>query len=234
MGGKHVLIACFPKSSSTFLSNAIGHLPNFNNVPLVFRCGRREQELDLFQCASLHDLNYVSQAHIRYSDATGQIMRTFGIFPVVLVRNIYDCVVSLLDHFHNESMESPLAYLPPAILDAPREKQFDAIIDLALPWYANFYACWAEYRGPALRLSYEEVSADSNGVIARILSAIDWRLPAEAVDGAVAEARAAGSRINVGRSGRGAEQLTAKQIARIRELFAPYAQLGGMSELLRA
>jgi len=150
-GGKHVLIACVPKSSSTFLTNAIANLPDFNNVGLGFLYGRREQELCLFRCSLVHDLNYVTQAHVRFSNSTESILKTFDIFPVILVRNIFDCVVSICDHLHNKSLEGSMAYFPPRILEEPREKQYDAIIDLMVPWYANFFACWSDYKGPGLR-----------------------------------------------------------------------------------
>lgn len=233
-GGKHVLIACFPKSSSTFLSSAIGNLPGFNNVPLVFRCGRREQELDPFQCAVLHDSNYASQAHVRYSSATDMILKAFDIFPVILVRNIFDCVVSLCDHYHNEDAEGSMAYLPPQILGAPREKQFDAIISLVLPWYANFFACWSDYKGPALRMTYNEIAENPNAAISKIMAAIDVDVSPSTVEEVIKKTRAEGSRFNVGRLGRGAEQLSAEQVARIRELFSPYSHLEGIDEILRA
>jgi hypothetical protein len=232
-GGKHVLIACMPKSASTFLTNAIANLPDFNNVGLGFLNGRREQELCLFRCSLVHNLNYVTQAHVRFSNSTESILKTFDIFPVILVRNIFDCVVSICDHLHNESLEGSMAYFPPRILKEPLEKQYDAIIDLMVPWYANFFACWSDYKGPGLRVSYDEVAENLNGVISRAMRETGYEASPTAIDDAITKARAAGSRFNVGKSGRGAQQLSAKQIARIVELFSYYSHLDGVEELLR-
>jgi hypothetical protein len=181
----------------------------------------------------VHNLNYVTQAHVRFSNSTESILKTFDIFPVILVRNIFDCVVSICDHLHNESLEGSMAYFPPRILKEPLEKQYDAIIDLMVPWYANFFACWSDYKGPGLRVSYDEVAENLNGVISRAMRETGYEASPTAIDDAITKARAAGSRFNVGKSGRGAQQLSAKQIARIVELFSHYSHLDGVEELLR-
>src|SRR5579871_4444622 len=94
-GGKHILIACMPKSASTYLCGAISNLPGMKEAVLTVGHHRREQELCPLECALVHNFNYVASHHVRYSDATREIMRRYSIFPVILVRNIYDCVVSL-------------------------------------------------------------------------------------------------------------------------------------------
>jgi hypothetical protein len=232
-GGKHILIACMPKSASTFLFNCISSLPGFSRAELTVLGGRREQELSVYKCALVHHLHYVAQNHVRYSEATQIIMTTFDIFPVILTRNIFDCVVSLRDHFRKEGLESPIAYIPKEFLNLSAERQFDVIIDLAVPWYANFFACWADYKGPAFRASYDDIAKDPNKAILNITRNIDVECSATVVDSAIESARAAGSRFNKGESGRGKSLLSTSQIARIREIFSIYKNLDGVREILQ-
>ena len=102
-GGKHILIACMPKSASTYLCGIISALPEMSQMNLVAGHHRREQELCPLQCALGHHMNYVAAHHVRYSRATQDLLKSYKILPVVLVRNIFDCVVSLRDHLLREN-----------------------------------------------------------------------------------------------------------------------------------
>jgi hypothetical protein len=231
-GGKHILIACMPKSASTFLYHSIARLPGFTRGELTILAGRREQELSVCKCAHLHHLNYVAQNHVRYSEATQIIMTTFDIFPVILTRNIFDCVVSLRDHFCNESLEAAIAYIPREFLNLSVEKQYDAVINLAVPWYANFFACWAEYEGPALRVSFDEIAKDPVAVISQIVETIGLEYSLATIERACENVSGSISRFNVGKSGRGRALLSPAQVARVREIFSIYSHLDGIDRIL--
>src|SRR6185312_96573 len=167
-GGVHILIACAPKSGSTFLSSAISHLPDFVRADLTLGYGSREQELCLIHCAATHDTNYVAQHHVRFSETTGDLMRTFHIFPVVLARNLFDSVVSLRDHLIEKPQPDPIAWVDRGFLSWSEERQLDFVIDFCLPWYANFLATWSSYDGPCLRLLYRDVTRRPVEAIAKI------------------------------------------------------------------
>ena len=106
----HILIACMPKSGSTYLSNAISRLPRFRKTSLVTHYGRTEQDLDLRLALRKSRHNYVCQHHVRYNEKTSDVINRFGVTPIVLVRNVFDCVPSIRDHLRNEAVESPTAY----------------------------------------------------------------------------------------------------------------------------
>lgn len=232
-GGKHILVACMPKSASTFLTSAIGNLPGFQTLGLPFHYDRREQELDVFLASCLHDQNYATQAHVRYSEPTGMILRSFNIFPVVLVRNIFDCVVSFCDHLNTEDTAGSMGYFDPGFREWPREKQLDAVIDLAMPWYANFFACWSNYKGPCVRTSYDEIMIDTPSVIMRALAGVGHEASDGEIRAAIESARGGATRFNVGRSGRGGEQLSIAQIERVRRLFGYYEDIPGVEAILQ-
>jgi Flp pilus assembly protein TadD len=83
-----LLVACMPKSGSTFLTDLIAKLPGMQRVHLVPEYGRREQEFDLEQLVIHRDIGFVSQLHVRPSEFTLGLCRKFGIRPIFLYRNI--------------------------------------------------------------------------------------------------------------------------------------------------
>jgi len=221
--GKHILIACMPKSASTYLCGAISNIPGMKEAVLTIGHHRREQEICPLECALVHQFNYVASHHVRYSQATREIMRQYSIFPVILVRNIYDCVVSLRDHLLRESLDIPQAYVPRTFPALTTEQQFDYIIDCIVPWYASFFASWSEYDGPAVRLRYERLVQDFPGAMERILRAIGFETSRREILTALEQVNPAERRFNVGRIGRGIEKLSGPQVDRIRKQFSFYA-----------
>ncbi len=224
-GGKHILIACMPKSASTYLCGAISELPGMKEAVLTVGHHRREQELCPLECALVHHFNYVAAHHVRYSDTTREIMKRYSIFPVILVRNIHDCVVSLRDHLLRESLDIPQAYVPRNFRTLATEQQFDFIIDFIVPWYASFFASWSEYDGPVIRLRYERLTQDIPVAIERILKAIDFGVSRGQILTALQKVNPVERRFNVGRVGRGLEALSGRQIERIREQFSFYRDI---------
>src|ERR1700735_4223003 len=63
----HILIACMPKSGSTFLSDVIGQCPDFRRAVLTPSAGRREQEIDEQLLRRLDRVSFVAQHHVRNS-----------------------------------------------------------------------------------------------------------------------------------------------------------------------
>ena len=199
----HILVACMPKSGSTFLTDVISELPGFRRAVLVPAFGRREQELDE-DCLRRHDRDdYVAQNHIQYSDWTGQLCGDYGIAPIVLVRSLLDVIVSLRDHLRNEGPVSPIFYVgrEHAALDDTRLELL--ITRLALPWYLGFYMSWRE-APDALMVRYEDLAARPREEIGKILAFAGVRTDPSEIDAAIDRIRgAAAGRFNVGVAGRG-------------------------------
>lgn len=166
-----ILVACQPKSASTFLSAALAGLRRARRVSLVPGFGRREQELSrgrILRCRLRPARFCVAQHHLRYSDVTQSLIARHGIIPVVLVRNLYDAVASLRDHVRAESTVSPVAYVPPELRDAPYADLEQALAALAVPWYLNFYMSWRECPS-ALWFDYTDIAEDTEASISLVL-----------------------------------------------------------------
>ncbi|MDR3511127.1 MAG: sulfotransferase domain-containing protein [Caulobacteraceae bacterium] len=219
----HILIACMPKSGSTFLSDVISELPGFRRASLIPVAERREQELDEFCLQQADGSTYVAQHHVRYSSWTADMSRDYRLTPVVLVRSLLDVVVSMRDHVRRESPVLPNFFADErhaALDDAALEQM---IARLALPWYLNFYMGWREAPG-ALMVSYEALMADPVRVVGDILAHAGVQASADDVRVAVQRVSSIGeSRLNVGISGRGS-RLRPETIRAVLELIDFYPE----------
>ena len=108
-GKKCILLACFPKSGSTYLSKIISSYENFRKVDLVPSYGNREQELDIRKLHQNKKYNYIAQQHVRSSFETEKLINQFELKTIILVRNIYDIIPSLRDHLIKEGL--PLSFI---------------------------------------------------------------------------------------------------------------------------
>jgi len=236
-------VACMPKSGSTFLTEAIANLPGMRRARLVPAHERREQEistsrldLEIQKSLVMREIwrsdrellggrpprGFVGQLHLRYSQPTHDIIERYQLTPVVLVRNIFDVVVSLRDHIADTSPNMAMAYVTDEMRTWPPERMFAFIADMVIPWYLNFFVCWAQSDSHLL-ITYEEMTADPEGTLGRIAdhAGMNVRPPAckAAVD--VAGVDKTKTRFNQGVAGRG-EQLPAEARARILESIAYY------------
>jgi hypothetical protein len=192
-----------PKSASTSLTNAIAAYPGFRKVALAAAYGSREQELCQIRLSRYnHRGPYVAQQHLQNSGFTQRLIDQYRLTPIVLVRDLSDVVLSIRDHLHRESRESPVAiFTPEHLRQSPAELE-ETIVRIAMPWYLRFYLGWRSDQRAHI-VAYEDLVRDPQSVIEGILrfSGIE---PQEQNMPRVVEAFCGpNNRINVGVSGRG-------------------------------
>jgi len=200
---RHILVACMPKSGSTFLTDVIAELPGFRRGVLVPAFGRREQELDETCLRQEDRFDYVAQNHVQYSDWTAKMCGDYGLAPVVLVRSLLDAIVSLRDHLRNEGPGSPIFYANRhhARLDDARLELL--LVRVALPWYLGFYMSWRQAPN-ALMINYEDLAARPRETIRQVLAFSGVRASPGEIQAAIARVQdAGGGRFNIGVTGRG-------------------------------
>lgn len=198
-----IIVACFPKSGSTFLTNLIGNLQGFSVENYVPFHGRREQEMTEEAILAATGANQVCQLHIRASEHALALIKKYEFRPIVLVRNIFDAAVSLSDHMTKESPSFPMGYFELPIMQMPEEKRISAIIDLAIPWYFNFFVSWYRAQADAI-VSYEDVVL--GGPVRQLEFLRSLGLPVTQADVESAHKKAmtaSAARFNVGKTGRG-------------------------------
>jgi Sulfotransferase domain len=164
----HFLLACMPKSGSTFLSEVIGNLPDFRKVSLVNDYDRREQELSLERLVFCNRYNYVSQLHVRNHTYTEYLANRFNLKQIVLIRDIFDIVVSIRDHLNREGPVFPMGYMDDTVKDRTDNEIHHLIADMLIPWYINFYATWY-HSNNRLIVNYQDLNSSPEKVLREIL-----------------------------------------------------------------
>lgn len=225
MNNIRVLVACMPKSGSTYLSGAIAALPGFIRAHLVPGYGRREQELCVEKLIEYDKImggcgGYVAQHHVRYSEVTRSYLKRFGVRPIILVRNIFDVVASLVDHHSLESSVYPAAYAPNDIAVHSFDEQARFVTQMAIPWYFNFYASWQECPDKIL-VTYEEFISRPESIMRKICDHLGLVASDQQIHDAVQIAGTAGLRRNKVTPGRG-EGLPADCLEAIRKMASYY------------
>lgn len=222
---RQVLLACMPKSGSTFLAAILARLPGMGTAHLVTGFDRREQELAVEQMLMLRSVDYVAQHHIRHSQPTEWLIDHFGLKTVVLVRDLFDCAVSNRDHFLKlRQFEGSMAWADATLLDWPPERVTDFVIDHLMPWCVHFHVGWTQ-AGRFPIVTYDALAADPAGTVAAICDRLDIPVDRDAIDSAVAGAQSAPTLRNVARPGRGRSELTPGQQDRLRRLCSYYPQV---------
>jgi hypothetical protein len=226
--GSCLFVTSFPKSGSTYLVSALARASGTLNYflgddPL------NAQDLYLPKLVDSYAINVTCQQHTRATGPNLALMREFAIRPVVLVRDLGDAIVSLRDHLERESRQTPVITVADDFFARPQAAQFDQLIDVAAPWYLDFYAGWRAAAAANVSvhwLTYEQLMADKEAALAAILGYYEIETTPEALAAAVGEADGAeGTRRNVGGSGRGAELLSPDQQARLSDLGRHYDHL---------
>ena len=219
----HVVIACMPKSGSTFLCDVISQAPGFRRAQLYPSTDRREQELDEFCLQQVDRFDYVAQCHVRYSEWTADMCRSYRLKPVVLVRSLLDVIVSLRDHVRKQSPVWPMFFAEPFHADLDDAQLELMLARLATPWYVNFYMSWRRAPG-AMMISYEQLIHHPEQVVGEVLAFAGAPAPRSEVAGAIERVRLAKrGRLNVGVAGRGAG-LRPETIRAVLELIDFYPQ----------
>jgi tetratricopeptide (TPR) repeat protein len=223
--GTHIFIACVPKSASTFLKNLLVSLTGFKDVFMVYAAGQTEHELYLPTLRETAHFDTVTQQHCRASDANVQMMQAFEIKPVVLVRNIFDSVMSLLDFYDKGAFYN--SYFRGDYQSLDEETKIDLLIDNVIPWYFQFVASWSlvekQKSLDIFWLNYEDLIADKPSAIQNVLKFYGLGAARRNVEQKIKEIESEGrkNRFNRGVKGRGEARLSKRQKERIRS-FAKY------------
>mgnify|MGYP002789618346 CR=1 FL=1 len=201
---KILLLACQPKTASTFLANHLSLAGGGRTVSLVPGYDRREQEISEFRIMRYRPRWYpvvVAQHHIRYSEETGRLIKKYNLGVIVLTRDLFDAIASIRDHVRRESPVAPMMYLTSEMLAMSDSELEVFIAEFAIPWYLNFYMSWRRFEG-ATFISYSDVVRDLDGTVSEIFKKHGLRA-ATASKAPVKQAQV--YRFNVGREGRGTE-----------------------------
>lgn len=229
---KAILIASFPKSGSTHLSSTLQKITGFQKKYLISP-GENHQQLDLYSPQILNSINtnFVCNQHFRAIDNNIALLEKFDLSCVVLVRNIFDSIVSMKDHMLKEGFVWPSSTFNSSFLSLSEEEKINAIIDIIGPWYVDFYASWKRFISinpeKILLIRYEDYIPNQEKIIRQILDFFNIKnpkqLPEEVINSyrSKIEANQNVNRFNIGVVGRG-ENLSFEQKGRIKKFTTYY------------
>lgn len=230
--GNRYFIACVPKSGSTFLSKAIAEITGYGYTHYFDEVGFvSEQNLsEIKMCDTILD-NLVVHQHILGSKENLKYLNMFGIRPVVLVRNIFDCLLSLRDHMHIEGLEWPfMFYVDNAFYKLSEAQQKDFLVQFAAPWYVNFYSSWVDAinrnKIKALLITYEDLIADKFAVLSKVLAHYEHRDFPKCINRVIDELEGInGIRFNKGKVRLGIDEFSSHQIQSVKKLAMFYPHI---------
>jgi hypothetical protein len=221
--GPYGFVACMPRSGSTFLTETLCELTGFKRVELSDAYAENEQELDVPRLLDAYAYGSVTQQHVHANSRTVALMRDFGIRPVVLVRNVFDVVVSIRHFLLTEGCGKWPTFFTTddrfRRLDEPT--QYEQIIELGLPWYFDFFVSWSDVAQQGaldtMWLTYESAVGDWPDALRRIAEFYGLDAGASAIDAALERTtiRAPSLRLNKGVPGLGEAALAPAARARI-------------------
>ncbi|MBD3291231.1 hypothetical protein GF337_20690 [candidate division KSB1 bacterium] len=224
-----IFIACMPKSGSTFMVNSLSELTKYPYVSLSSGYERNDQNLYLPYLIDSYNIATVTHQHIRATEPNLILFNKFNIKPVIVVRNIFDVVTSIRDHFFKEGYAFPTIYANEKFTELDEESQYDFIIELGLAWYFNFYVSWYEAaesgRVETLWITYEQAILDWNDVLKKITTFYKIKKTDADIQDALNRTMNRGSgniRLNKGVAGRGKKTLTQKQQEKIKNFARFY------------
>ena len=201
----NILVACFPKSGSTYLTTLLSAITGFQRKMAIQFGGHNEQ--DIFEPALRYLClrNSVTQQHVKGTDNNVRLLKKYNIKPVILVRNIFDVVLSIHDHIEREDHRGPVGYVHKEYFGMSKEEKLFYIIHVMLPWYFNFYMSWRESSKEmdVLWISYEELFSNQVDTVSRILSFYDIPVDHDQIQSAILAMKSKDTRLNVGIKGRG-------------------------------
>ena len=227
-----IVVAAAPRTGSTFLTNTLLKVTKLPNFRLCSGYSTNEHDLYLPALCLMNDSGCISQMHMKGTFHNASLINRFKIKQIILVRNIYDIVASLF-HDLRKKEEMPgyhigqngysFLWLDSATKNMNDEDLIDMIIDLAIPWYVNFYVSW--YRLTEQKIvnpiwvNYEDMMNDKNKTIISILNFIDFPFTGE-INSTILNEKY--ETYNKGGSGRGSVLLSEERKRRILEKFSYY------------
>jgi Sulfotransferase domain len=222
--GPYVFVACMPRTGSTFLTETLCELTGFKRIELTDAYAENEQELDVPRLLDAYSYGSVTQQHVVANARTVGLMRDFGIRPVVLVRDVFDAVVSIRHFLLTEGCGKWPTFFTTdeRFRQLDEAAQYEQIVELGLPWYFDFFVSWAGVARQGtletLWLRYEDAVADWPRAVGRVAEFYGLEASPSAIEAALARtsARASSLRLNKGVPGLGRTALPPGAVDRIR------------------
>jgi hypothetical protein len=147
-----LFLAFAPKAAGTFFRQAAMHTIDGELIRVAHAQGGRDGTPhlpNLLSCYLDNDLApIVTHIHMQAFSANLNLLKAFGIRPVIMLRNIPDMLASFWDMLNSDAVaraEGLNCVVPDNFVDLSHAQKADFIIDAIAPWYASYFASWKSF-----------------------------------------------------------------------------------------
>jgi hypothetical protein len=178
--GRRILIAAFPKSGSSYLSNQLSeglnlpfiHLTTSALFPSQLAANGREQEICEFALCrrALDGVGFVAQHHMKGTPYLLNLLSQYEIKIILTIRNIFDALISMDDMLVKEPWQQVFRQGPHKIplnySKMEKDKRLALLANTAGIWYLDFYLSWLRLQQAGsnhLIISYENHLSKNTG-----------------------------------------------------------------------
>jgi len=153
LGKKQIWISSMPKSGTTTMYKRLLRLSGFKEAQYTRFKTDSEQDLDDQQIGYEIRKNLtsslISTSHTKFNWKTFDCMYKYNLKPIILFRNLRDCLVSIVDHWERTTV-MPFCHMTDTDLKLLKLKSdfspLAAATTLVGPWYLHFYLSWERFR----------------------------------------------------------------------------------------
>lgn len=183
---KHILIACLPKSGSTFIANTICNITGYNFVQFQPTRATNDHNIDPTVLFYNLSFNTVSQLHLKPNVLNKRLILDNGIKVIYLYRGILESLKSFNNHIINENDQWFMFTPVKEYINWSKKKQFDFLIDMVLPWYINFITSWKNELNSndidIMEVDYDDFKSNNFYTIKNILKFYDLNYSDEIIN----------------------------------------------------
>lgn len=226
----NILVACMPKTASTFITSCIHQAFSLEWVNLSVPAHKpseigahlKEQEPDEIALirAGMMMKGYVAQHHMRLSPYVARLLQRYNVKPIVLFRNILDVIVSADDMImeYRLKMSEKASHffsdgLPQTYHKLSRDERLLMFAQHRASWLVRFYVSWKKHEAYGLIrplwISYEDdFLTDKKMMVAKIIAYLGQQekvVPTQVLRIFEDKSDSKDKRINLGIAGRGAD-----------------------------
>ena len=180
---KIIAVISTPKSGSTYVTNVISNHTNIPFKRLCYAYSSNEHDLYLPALMTAKTTGGVSQLHMRASPHNIQLIKSFEIKGIVMVRNIFDALVSFsrdikkklnADYLGSGIYGYSFIWLNQDLKNMSDEELINYCIDFYVPWYLNFIVSWSNHKKDSqfLFIRYETLLKNKLNTFQKIMGHI--------------------------------------------------------------
>ncbi|MGB0751557.1 MAG: sulfotransferase domain-containing protein [Gammaproteobacteria bacterium] len=226
-GAEKLLVACMPKSASSRLASMIAMHPEVTKVTLNGNNFNDEPQLDRAQLIVLNWTKQVSQHHVAFGATLPRLMHDYQVRVLVLVRNIFDVLVSAVEHIDRNNHFAHIAWIPANYCRFSHSQKLDFVIDHVAPFLIKFYVSWThglrEHTHLGALVTYDDVIAKPAEVLNQAFGLLNVASDENLLKNIIShEDDKVRANFNVGIGGRGATLLSDYQRDRVKHIAQYY------------